>query len=178
MVPSLYGLHGSNMILRHMRILFSVLIGILLFDAASRSYALDVVIKVIVTREGMPWVLGTTNLPDGSILLVSLIRHEAKYSAKHTAVVSNRRFTAGPFTQKGGALPPGDYEIEVEFGIAASQPKSVQEVVGQNNEKLTGSLVTESTIGITARQVVKMNIGGQASPELDRRAREENAPAR
>lgn len=82
MAPSLYGLHGSNMILRHMRILFSVLIGILLFDAASRSYALDVVIKVIVTREGMPWVLGTTNLPDGSILLVSLIRHEAKYSAK------------------------------------------------------------------------------------------------
>ena len=166
------------MIWRHVSIAFSILTTIVLFDAAGYTHALDAVIKVIVTREGMPWVLGTTNLPDGSILLVSLSRHEAKYSAKHTAVVSNRRFTAGPFSQKGGALPPGDYEIEVVFGIAASQPRSVQEVVGQNNEKLTGSLVTESTVGITARQLVQRNLGGQASPELDRKAREENTPAR
>lgn len=163
---------------RHMSQLFSALAVILLVDATSISHALDVVIKVIVTREGMPWVLGTTNLPDNSILLVSVSRSEANYLSKHTAVVSNRRFTAGPFSRNGGALTPGDYEIEVVFGIAATQPKSVQEVVGQNNEKLTGSLVTESAIGITARQLFKINLGGPASPELDRKAREENAVGR
>ena len=163
-----------DMIRRHIGILLSVLVAILLFDATSYSHALDVAIKVIVTREGMPWVLGTTNLPDGSILLVSLSRHEASYSAKHVAVVSNRRFTAGPFSQKGGALPPGDYGIEVVFGMAVSQPSSVQEVVGQKNERLTGNLVTQSTSGVTVRQLVKLNLGGPASPELDRKAREEN----
>ena len=80
------------MIWRHVRIALPILASSLLLDAAGYVHALDVVIKVIVTREGMPWVLGTTNLPDGSILLVSLSRHEAKYSAKHTAVVSNRRY--------------------------------------------------------------------------------------
>ena len=158
-------------------ILVSILTTILLFDAARYSRALDVVIKVIVTREGMPWILGTTNLPDGSTLLISLSRQEAKYSAQHIAVVSNRRFTVGPFTQKGAALPPGDYQIEVVFGIARTQPRSVRDVVGESNEKITGSLVRESSTGITARQLVKLNLGGSASPELDRKAREENEAA-
>lgn len=165
------------MIWRHVSIVFSILTTILLFDAARYSHALDVVIKVIVTREGMPWILGTTSLPDDSILLVSLSRHEAKYSARRTAVVSSRRFTAGPFSQNGAALPPGDYEIEVVFGIASTQPVSVRNIVGENNEKITGSLVRESSIGITARQVIKLNHGGSASPELDRKAREENEAA-
>jgi hypothetical protein len=166
------------MMWRHLGIAFSILAGILLFDAAAHIHALDVVIKVIVTREGMPWVLGTTNLPDGSILLVSLSRHEATYSAQRTAVVSNRRFTAGPFSQKGGALPPGDYEVDVVFGIARGQPSAVRDVVGENNEKITGSLVREGSIGITARQLLRVNHGGSASPELDRKAREENEAAR
>jgi hypothetical protein len=122
----------------------------------------------------MPWILGTTNLPDGSVLVISLSRLEAKYSSKRTAVVSNRRFTAGPFAQKGAALPPGDYEIESVFGIEANQPQSVRDIVGQHNEKITGSLAMESSIGITARQLIKLNLGGPASSELDRRAREEN----
>lgn len=166
------------MMWRHVGIAFSILAGILLFDAAAYVHALDVVIKVIVTREGMPWALGTTNLPDGSILLVSLSRHEAAYSAQRTAVVSNRRFTAGPFSQKGGAIPPGDYDVEVVFGIAKSQPSAVREVVGERNEKITGSLVRESSSGITARRLIRLNHGGSASPELDRRAREDNEAAR
>jgi hypothetical protein len=171
-------LHEGVMMWRHLGIAFSILAGILLFDAAAHIHALDVVIKVIVTREGMPWVLGTTNLPDGSILLVSLSRHEATYSAQRTAVVSNRRFTAGPFSQKGRALPPGDYEVDVVFGIARGQPSAVRDVVGENNEKITGSLVREGSIGITARQLLRVNHGGSASPELDRKAREENEAAR
>jgi hypothetical protein len=177
-IEALGVLHEANMNWRHLSILFSILSTILLFDAARYSHALDVAIKIIVTREGMPWVLGTTNLPDGSILLISLSRHEAKYARQHSAVVSNRRFTAGPFAQNGAALPPGDYEIEVVFGIARTQPRSVRDIVGENNEKITGSLVREGSIGITARQVVKLNLGGSVSPELDRKAREENEAAR
>jgi hypothetical protein len=166
------------MIWRRLSILFSILSTIMLIDTARYSHALDVVIKIIVTREGMPWVLGTTNLPDGSTLRISVSRQETKYSVQHTAVVSNRRFTVGPFAQNGAALPPGDYEIEVVFGIARNQPKSVRDVVGENNEKITGSLVRESASGITVRQLVKLNHGGSASPELDRKAREENEAAR
>jgi hypothetical protein len=162
------------MIWRHVSIVFSILTAVLLFDAGY-CHALDVVIKVVVTREGMPWVLGTTNLPDGSILLVSLSRREAKYSARRTAVVSSQRFTAGPFSQNWAAIPPGDYEIEVVFGIARTQPSAVRDIVGENNEKISGSLVKESSIGTTARLLVKLNLGGPASPELDRKAREENA---
>jgi hypothetical protein len=166
------------MMWRHLGIAFSTLAGIVLLDATAQIHALDVVIKVIVTREGMPWVLGTTNLPDGSILLVSLSRQEAAYSVQRTAVVSNRRFTAGPFSQKGGAIPPGDYDVEVVFGTAKSQPNAVREVVGESNEKITGSLVRESPTGITARRLIRLNHGGAASPELDRRTREDNETAR
>lgn len=152
--------------------------GVVLLDATAQIHALDVVIKVIVTREGMPWVLGTTNLPDGSILLVSVSRQEAAYSVQRTAVVSNRRFTAGPFSQKGGAIPPGDYDVEVVFGTAKSQPSAVREVVGESIEKITGSLIKESSTGITARRLIRLNHGGAASPELDRRTREDNEAAR
>jgi hypothetical protein len=92
--------------------------------------------------------------------------------------VSNRRFTAGPFSQKGGAIPPGDYDVEVVFGTAKSQPSAVREVVGESNEKITGSLVRESSTGITARRLIRLNHGGAASPELDRRTREENEASR
>lgn len=163
---------------RPLGIAFSLLAGLVLLDATAQIHALDVVIKVILTREGMPWVLGTTNLPDGSILLVSVSRQEAAYSVQRKAVVSNRRFTAGPFSQKGGAIPPGDYDVEVVFGTAKSQPSDGREVVGESNEKITGSLVRESSTGITARRLIRLNHGGAASPELDRRTREENEAAR
>ena len=166
------------MMWRHLGIAFSLFAGMVLLDATAQIHALDVVIKVIVTREGMPWVLGTTNLPDGSILLVSVSRREAAYSVQRTAVVSNRRFTAGPFSQKGGPIPPGDYDVEVVLGTAKSQPSAVREVVGESNEKITGSLVRESSTGITARRLFRLNHGGAASPELDRRTREENEAAR
>jgi hypothetical protein len=114
-----------------------------------------------------------SNLPDDSELLLTLSRRQANYSGQTKATVVRGIFSAGPFGAHGSLLPPGDYEIEVVFPLAFTQPSSVRQVVGQNNEKLKGRLVEKGSLGVIAKQVTRVNIGGAASPEADKKARAE-----
>lgn len=118
-----------------------------------------------------PKVSGTTNLPDGSSLMISIHRPQAKYLAQATTTVLNGAFTAGPFSARGAPVPPGEYEIDVTFPLAFTQSPAVQEVVGRNNENLTGPLVKKSDLGVTARFKTKTKIGGPASAKADAESR-------
>ena len=138
------------------------------------SKALEVAITVTVEGQGMPTIVGVTNLPDNSKLLVTLRRKVAHYSAQADATVVRGTFSAGPFSEHGSSVPPGDYEIEVVFPLASTQPSSVRQVVGENNEKLKGRLVDKSRFGVIAKQVTRANIGGAVSPEADKKARADN----
>jgi hypothetical protein len=145
----------------------------LLTYTVGNSKALEVAIAVSVEGQGMPTIVGVTNLPDDSELLLTLSRRQANYSGQTKATVVRGIFSAGPFGAHGSLLPPGDYEIEVVFPLAFTQPSSVRQVVGQNNEKLKGRLVEKGSLGVIAKQVTRVNIGGAASPEADKKARAE-----
>lgn len=144
---------------------------LLLTCTIAKSEALEVAIAATVEGQGTPTVVGVTNLPDNSKLLITLSRRQANYSAQGHATVERGKFSTGPFSARGSPLPPGDYEIEVVFPLASTQPSSVRQIVGEKNEKLEGRLVEKGQFGTIAKRVARVNIGGAASPEADKKAR-------
>lgn len=90
-----------------------------------------------------PQVVGVTNLPDGTILMVSLSREEIGFAAGSKAFVSGGHFNHPAFTKDGGPLPPGNYSLSVGTPNADLQPPSVRQAVGKDYSNYTGSLVTD-----------------------------------
>lgn len=125
-----------------------------------------------------PTVIGVTNLPDGTELMVTVKRGESGYMAQAKARVSNNGFRAGPFSQQGAPLNPGTYIIEISTPIAAVQPPAVRSVIGQDGSNLEGPLVQASTFGgkVIGGKVIEyqtsFTVGsGKSSAEADRDAR-------
>ncbi len=120
-----------------------------------------------------PALVGETNLPDGTKLMVSLSRRASSYSGQDKAIVSGGAFRAGPFSQKGADLNPGEYTIKVSTPLSALQPASVQEVIGNDGGKMTGPLAKASDFGGTVVEyTTKVQVGGTADAGLDATARE------
>jgi hypothetical protein len=94
-----------------------------------------------------PLITGRTNLPDEAELMVTLRRPSAYFSAGDTVPVTGGSFKAGPFNLRGQPLPAGEYEVSISMSIARNQPKTVQAVIGDKGQNLTGSYVTRSNVG-------------------------------
>lgn len=120
-----------------------------------------------------PTVVGVTNLPDGTLLMVTLSRKQSSYYAQDKTTVSGGSFRAGPFSQQGSDLNPGKYTIDIGSPLAALQPASVQTAFGDNGANLKGPLTGPSPIGGTvvdySTQVV---VGGVSNSALDAAARD------
>jgi hypothetical protein len=132
--------------------------------SASVSQPFVVAIEESVSEGARPIVSGTTNLPDGTQLTI-LIRKPrlpnaeerlgvdlaacgddcSSSTATGTALggvaVKNGQFRDGPFTDKGDALSPGTYVLEIMIPEAASQPPGVLAIIGPRGENMTGPLV-------------------------------------
>lgn len=151
-------------------------IAVVLFALAGAPALSDVIVTMNTTAEGgdMPIIIGQTNLPDGTELIVSLSRRASSYGAQDKTSVRNGSFRAGPFSQHGGALNPGIYDVEVTAGVAWVQPKSVQAIIGKNGEKLDGPLVEMTDLGAKMVEYHSdLQIGtGAGSAELDKTSRE------
>ena len=143
----------------------------------AKTDPLRVQIKAQSDGAEQPMVSGTTNLPDGSSLMISIRRPQAKYFAQATTTVLNGAFTAGPFSARGAPVPPGEYEIDVTFPLAFTQSPAVQEVVGRDNENLTGPLVVKSNLGVTAELKTKVKVGGAVSAKADAKSRADSEAA-
>lgn len=74
-----------------------------------------------------PAVIGSTNLPEGTELMLTIARKDIGYMAQAKAYVSAGKFQAGPFSNRGTALSPGSYTIEVLTPYVAVQPATVRE---------------------------------------------------
>ncbi len=96
-----------------------------------------------------PTVAGTTNLPAGTNLIVSILRKDRGYNAQAQCRVStDGKFTAGPYSEKGKPFSPGTYTIEVLMPLAAGQPSAVQSVIGGHGEKISGPFVHSGPGGL------------------------------
>jgi TPR repeat protein len=135
---------------------------------ATASQPFVVVIDVSVSGGARPTVTGRTNLPDGTELYTWLKKPWLPNAKERLAVglpaceddcfplqtssklpdgvglgvvVKNGHFSDGPFTDKGAALQPGEYVLEVSFYFATFQPANVRAIIGPLGENMTGPLV-------------------------------------
>jgi hypothetical protein len=103
--------------------------------------------------------------------MISLRRPESAYFAQSKATVAEGQFRAGPFSQKGGPLNSGGYQVEVSSPAATFQPASVRAVIGQRGENLRGP----STAIAFGERVVTFSqnvaIGGVSASSQDATAR-------
>jgi hypothetical protein len=137
--------------------------------------AFDGTVTLSARLEGgaKPAVVGITNLPDGTLLMITLSRKQSSYSAQDKATVSGGAFRAGPFSQQGADLNPGKYTIDIGSPLAALQPASVQAAFGDNGSNLKGALVGPSPIGgAVVDYSTQVAIGGSSDATLDAAARD------
>jgi hypothetical protein len=148
------------------------------------SQPFAVAIETSVSGGARPIVTGTTNLPDGTELYIWLKKlwlPNAKermnvglsacgddcFPFQTTSklpdgvglgvVVKNGHFSDGPFTDKGAALRPGTYVLEVSVYFATLQPAYVRAIIGQLGENMTGPLVGGCCFGAHMSQVEIQN---------------------
>lgn len=88
----------------------------------------------------------STNLPDGTTLMLTLFSTDNSYRAQDRVYVYNGKATSGVFTNKGSSLS-GEYTLEVTMPVANQQSKDVQKIIGSDCEYLKGNLVTTSSVG-------------------------------
>jgi hypothetical protein len=133
----------------------------------SRPFSVEFTVPLSFDR---PVIEGTTNLPNGTVLSISLktpspCRPNCQYTdAKST--VKGGRFIAGPFYQKYGLESPrwrdpqdardkffqgapvyGTYALEIIVPLAETQPTEVQAIIGPHGENLRGPYLREIAPG-------------------------------
>ena len=91
-----------------------------------------------------------TNLTDETVLMLSLRRGdyntEDYFTAQTKVTISNGNALSDVFSNKGKSLS-GEYDFAISMSIPALQSDAVREVIGQNGEYMTGSIVEDSDIG-------------------------------
>jgi hypothetical protein len=106
--------------------------------------AIVVTLSAYVEGNERPVVVGESNLPDGTIVIVTLTRRSDGYYHQIITSVQGGAFRAGPFGLNTRPLATGYYDITLLVPVAWKQPRSVQHVIGKNGEKLEGPLVVMS----------------------------------
>jgi hypothetical protein len=159
-----------------MKQVVTILTGLLI--AAGPAFAFKVTMSTNTEGGDKPAVIGVTNLPDGTELMVTVKRSESGYMAQSKVRVSNGSFRAGPFSQKAAPLIPGTYTVEISTPIAAVQSPSVRSVIGRDGSNLEGPLAKQSTFGgktlggkVVEYQTAFTVGGGKSSADADRAAK-------
>jgi hypothetical protein len=129
----------------------------------SIAHSLEAEIRLRTDGTQTPFVIGVTNLPDETKLLVSLRRKATNYNAQLNVTVQAGRFTTERFSDDGKALPPRDYALEVSMASAGFQSGNVQRLIGVNGERLSGPLVENTKFGNIFISRSTIGLDGNAS---------------
>ena len=111
---------------------------------------LDVFINVKGHKEGNSVIFDIdTNLPDETVLMLTLSKGdyntEESFTGQEKVTVKDGKADSEGFSNKGEALG-GEYDLSVSMSLPSTQEDSVREVIGENGEYMTGSLVQKSDI--------------------------------
>lgn len=107
--------------------------------------AIVVQISAAATAANPPEITGSTNLPDGTILSISLLGDPPACTPRcgntyPSATVEHGRFSASPL-KDAESLFSGSYTIDIVTPTARVQPGNVQAVIGKSGERLRGPYV-------------------------------------
>lgn len=108
-----------------------------------------------------PIVAGKTNLPDGTLLMIS-IENSSPFEpiVDDKVSVNNGSFTSGIFLSAiEEGLPPGRYVADVVVPYPRVQPAKVRAIIGENGEHLTGPLVERYEAGATVSVKKDFQVG-------------------
>ena len=130
-----------------------------------------------------PTVVGRTNLPAGTQLMVNLERSESAYKAEAKSTVGNDGcFSGGPFSRSGGPINGGEYVVDVLMPVSSVQPQAVQALIGRKGQNLRGPLVKPFSLtgfgqlGKVADYRAKFTLGtADAQKDAEARQDEKNA---
>jgi hypothetical protein len=103
-------------------------------------------LSVTVTEDMHAIVLGNTNLPEGTLLNISIIEENGNFSEQNQVTVVNESFQSVQFGTDGG-LDVGSYAVEVLMLTANEQPESVRERMGPEGVNLVGDLIIHGAGG-------------------------------
>lgn len=121
-----------------------------------------------VQREDGMLVIGRTNLPLGTQMLVNIEKTNGATLAQDNATVGEfGRFYAGPYATENSVVPDGAYIIHVVAAIADVQPDNVKPAIGKDWANYLGPLKsTDGVIGpvIEAKWHINWVNGSSGSP--------------
>jgi hypothetical protein len=119
---------------------------------ATKVWALVPEVTIQVDRGSHPIIRGQTNMPDGTILTVTL-RIPGQYGGMQNVEVENGRFASTRFSARDELpLPSGKASVEVSSHLPQLQSEEVRAVIGERGENLEGPLVY-SLPGIGGRMI-------------------------
>lgn len=106
-------------------------------------------------------IKGSTNLPDETQLNITVEDSKEEWRSQTDAIVSNGAFLI-PNLEIAYGLSPDRYKIDITQIVPPLQPESVRKVIGDHGERLTGELVSDSSMGKTAQLAIYLTQGSNA----------------
>ena len=105
----------------------------------------EVAIDFDIERDsrGQLRISGETNLPNETRLMFSLSQQATNFGAQDSGQVQNGRFESAWFSDLGGPLSAGVYEVNITVPFHNAQPASVQRRLGPALEAMTGPFVEQ-----------------------------------
>ncbi|MFI3049414.1 hypothetical protein [Pseudomonas coronafaciens] len=118
------------------------LVAVLILALVSESsWALEVTMDLKAQGEGYPVIEGTTNLPDGVDVMITLTI-PGVYMGQSQTVVSNGKFVSERFSSNNNSpVPSGTARVDVTTSLPDLQATSVRSIIGEKGEKMTGPLI-------------------------------------
>jgi hypothetical protein len=149
----------------------ALLVAVALVNGAT-AQALEPTIGIFVETPLRPVIRGSTNLPDGTELMLTLLRPESGYMAQSKTRVLAGHFGSERFSANGNPLNPGKYQVRIITIAAELQTKAVQSVIGAHGERLSGTLIKPSPLGGSMLEyVAEVQLGGPPNTVLDAKAK-------
>jgi len=124
---------------------------------AGKSITVAVSLNIERGADGRVRIVGSTNLPDGMSLLISIRNFEARYGVQDSIKLMNGKLVTTWFSDHGMPPPSGTYEINISSPLPSLQSAPVRAVIGEQGENLLGAIRTSmgsKMIDLTVQKII------------------------
>lgn len=118
-------------------------------------------LSITITEDRYAVISGTSNLPDGTVLLIGIDEERGNYASQTPVTIASGLFQSGQIGPAGG-LNFGAYSVEALMAVANEQPESVRERIGPRGENLVGGLVIQGESGAQVKVEARFEVARPA----------------
>lgn len=118
-------------------------------ESGDESVDVELNVNPELTEGNKLKVLGETNLPNETELLISVESKTTNYKAQDKAIVKDGKFQSSEFSSRVESLEAGQYSLDVTMPIPSTQSESVRKSIGEKGENLKGSLIENGDLGVS-----------------------------